>query len=249
MVAYFHGGGFFGGSPSIVEQLCKLLVLKSDCVAVNADYRLCPENRWPAPPEDCWAAVKWAALHAAEYGGDGGRIALAGDSAGGNLAAVCALRARDEGITAVRAQMLLYPMTNLGNSENGYYHGVDNEKYVRSHRHAKVLDAMLAGIEPMLESGALQRAYLQGRISADDPRVSPAMADAFGLAPTLLCFGEHDFLVFDNMAYARKLKAEGAECELVVYRGLGHGFADQVGVMPQAADCVQRMWDFMRRKL
>ena len=249
VVVYFHGGGFVGGSPAIVEQLCKLLVQKLDCVAVNVDYRLCPENRWPAPPEDCRSAVDWAVAHASEFGGDGERLAVAGDSVGGNLAAVCALRDRAEGRCAVKAQLLLYPVTNLGCTETEFYHGTDLTKYQRSTRHAKVLDALLEGAAPFLSSRAMPRVYLQERIGADDPSVSPAMADAAGLPPTLLCFGEHDFMAFDNIAYARKLKAAGAPCRTVVYRGVGHGFADQTGVMPQAADCVCRMAEFLKETI
>ncbi len=249
MVVYFHGGGFVGGSPAIVEQLCKLLVQKLDCVVVSADYRLCPENRWPAPPEDCWAAVRWAAAHAGEHGGDGRRLAVAGDSAGGNLASLCALRDCSEGRRLIGAQLLLYPVTNLGCTETKFYHGVDVTKYQRSARHAGVIDAVLRSMMPVLDGHAIPGMYLQGRIGADDPAVSPAMAEASGLPPALLCFGEHDLLAFDNIAYAAKLKAAGVPCATVVYRGLGHGFADQVGVMPQAADCVCRMAEFLRENI
>lgn len=83
---YYHGGGFFGGGPDIVEQMCKVVVQNIDCVALNVDYRLCPENHYPQPFEDCYSALKWIHSHAGEYGANPDRIAVSGDSAGGNLA-------------------------------------------------------------------------------------------------------------------------------------------------------------------
>lgn len=97
MLVYFHGGGFFGGGPDIVEQMCKVLVRDVDCVVLNVDYRLCPEAHYPQPLDDCWAAVRWAYAHARELGAAEKKLAVSGDSAGGNLAAAVTLRDREEG--------------------------------------------------------------------------------------------------------------------------------------------------------
>ena len=107
---YYHGGGFFGGGPDIVEQMCMLLVQKLDCVALNVDYRFCPESHYPHPVDDCWAATRWAYENAEKLGADANKLAVRGDSAGGNLAAVISLKDRDEGTNMVKLQVLLYTL-------------------------------------------------------------------------------------------------------------------------------------------
>ena len=111
VLVYFHGGGWVAGSLDTHDGVCRALCARTPCVVVSVDYRLAPEHRFPAAVEDAWAATAWVAEHAASIGGDASRIAVAGDSAGGTLAAVVALRARDHGL-ALRLQLLVYPVTD-----------------------------------------------------------------------------------------------------------------------------------------
>ena len=112
LVVFFHGGGFVVGNLDNDDMICRSLCHGADCVVVSVDYRLAPEHKFPAAPDDCLAATRWAAEHAVEFNADPARIALAGDSAGGNLAAVTAMRIRDEGGPRLRGQLLIYPMTD-----------------------------------------------------------------------------------------------------------------------------------------
>ncbi len=244
---YYHGGGFFGGSPDIVEQMCKLLVANYDCVAVNVEYRLGPEHHYPAPLDDCFAATRWACAHAADFGGDAGRLAVGGDSAGGNLAAAVTLRDREETTGMVKAQVLLYPAVNISGNHTEFYHGANPAKYHRSNRHAKALNAMLGMMSGALGDGEnlLENVYLQGHISPSHIYASPLLDSQRDVPPTLLVFGEHDFLVFEDFAYAKTLQAAGRSVRTIVYRGLGHGFADQTGVCPQAEDCTLEIARFL----
>lgn len=111
MLVFFHGSGFVLANLDTEDEFCRILCRGVGCVVVSVDYRLAPEHKFPAAPDDCLAATCWAAEHAAELNADPTRLALAGDSAGGNLAAVTALRIRDEGGPSLRGQLLIYPIT------------------------------------------------------------------------------------------------------------------------------------------
>lgn len=244
VMVYYHGGGFFGGGPDIVEQMCKLLVQNLDCVVLNVDYRLCPEAHYPQPFDDCWSVLKWIYAHAGEFGGDAERIAVSGDSAGGNLSAALTLRDREEKTGMVKLQVLLYPAVNISGKETEFYKGVDSSKYRKSKKHAKVLDAVLSMMQGMLGGGTedmLEKIYLQGNLPADHIYASPLLDDMHDLPSTMLIFGEHDFLAFEDFAYAQTLTKAGIPLKTIIYRGLSHGFADQIGVMPQAEDCMKEI--------
>lgn len=242
IMVYFHGGGFFGGGPDIVEQMCELLVQKLDCIALNVEYRLCPEAHYPQPFDDCWFAAKWAFEHAAELGGDPGRLAVGGDSAGGTLAATVSLRDREEKTGMVKLQVLLYPAVNISGKQTEFYHGVDNSKYQVSPRHAKVLNCLLSMMGGMAggenEGNLTEDVYLQGHLPADSIYASPLLDDFHDVPSTLLLFGEYDMLAFEDFAYARTAQKAGVPLKTVIYRGMSHGFADQIGVSPQAEDCI-----------
>lgn len=254
MFVYYHGGGFFGGGPDIVEQMCKLLVQTMDCVAFNVDYRLCPENHYPAPLDDCFFATKWARDNAALFGGDAARIAVSGDSAGGNLAAAVTLRDREEKTGMVKLQVLLYPAVNIAGKHTEFYHGVDLAKYKRSKRHTNVLNATLGLMSGMMggdpaQGNMLENVYLQGELDSAHVYASPLLDDMHEVPPTLVLFGEHDFLAFEDFAYAQTLCKAGVKVKTIVYRGMGHGFADQIGVAPQAEDCMREIAAFLQELL
>ena len=253
VLIYYHGGGFFGGSGDIVEQMCELLVTELDCAVFNVEYRLCPEHHYPQPFNDCFDAAKWVYEHGKEYSGDPERIAVAGDSAGGNLAAAVSLRDREEKTNMVKMQVLLYPAVNIAGRKTEFYHGMKPEKYHCSKKHEKVIKTMFSMMSSMMGgqagSNMLEEIYLQGHLEKEHIYASPLLDDMHDLPPTLLLFGEHDFLVFEDFAYARTLQKAGTALKTVVYRGLGHGFADQIGVMPQAEDCIREIAEYMKEIL
>lgn len=250
ILVYFHGGGFFGGSADIVEQMCKVLIQKLDCVVFNVDYRLCPENRYPQPFDDCYYATEWAYKHAHQYGGDKNKLVVSGDSAGGNLAAAVTLRDREEKANRVKLQALIYPSVNIARKQTEFYKGVDHGKYRRSKKHEKVFNASLRMMGEILpidsDENLLADVYLQGQLGIEPIYTSPLLDDMHDLPPTVLIFGEHDFLAFEDFAYAQTITKAKRQIKTIVYRGLGHGFADQIGVFPQAEDCMGEIADFMK---
>ena len=251
MLVYYHGGGFFGGGLDIVEQMCKVLVRDLDCVVLNVDYRLCPEAHYPQPLDDCWAVTRWAFEHAEELGAAKKKIAVSGDSAGGNLAAAITLRDREEGTGMVGLQALIYPSVNMSGRHTEFYQRPDPARYHATRRRRrlvecmyKMMDSLVNGSENMLES-----VYLQGNLPPEHIYASPLMDDFHDVPPTLLAFGEHDFLAFEDFAYARHAHKAGVRLKTIIYRGLGHGFADQIGVMPQGEDLMGEIAAMMREVL
>lgn len=252
MLVYYHGGGFFGGGPDIVEQMCKVLVRDLDCVVLNVDYRLCPEAHYPQPFDDCWAATCWAYEHAEELGAAKKKIAVSGDSAGGNLAAAITLRDRDEGTNMVGLQALIYPAVNISGKHTEFYQGTDPSQYRTTKRCRKPVLAMYQMMGMLVSGGSgnmLEDVYLQGNLKPEHIYASPILDDFHDVPPTLLAFGEHDFLAFECIAYARHAVKAGVPIKTIVYRGLGHGFADQIGVMPQAEDLMAEIAEMMREVL
>ncbi len=246
-LVYFHGGAFLGGGVHIVDQMCRVLVRELDCVVLSVDYRLCPEAHYPQPLDDCWAVTRWAFDHAGELGAAKKKLAVSGDSAGGNLAAAVTLRDREEGTGMVGMQALIYPPVNLSGRHTEFYHGADPAQYHRSKRHAKLTGAvylMMAGREELRRD-----VYLQGYETPEHIYVSPLLDDFHALPPTLLAFGEHDFLAFEDFAYARHAVKAGVELNTIVYRGLGHGFADQIGVLLQGEDLMAEIAAMMKSVL
>ena len=207
-VVYFHGGGFVIGNIDSHDPTCRQLANLTDAVVVSVDYRLAPEHRAPAAAEDCYAATKWVADNATSLGVDAARIAVAGDSAGGNLAAVTALLARDRGGPALRFQLLIYPVTDLtlghpSIEENGegYMLTADGMRWFADH-------------------------YLSdSSVSAKDAIASPFFAeDVSGLPPALVLTAEFDPLRDEGEAYAARMNEAGVAVTTKRYDGLIHGF-------------------------
>lgn len=130
---YIHGGGFFGGSPDVVEESVKMFVAKTGLSAVSPDYRLVPENPYPTGHEDCYCVLKWIYENVSSFGGDSERIFVAGDSAGGNLAQYCTMRDWEDGFQRIRGQLLLYPTLNMAGIEDRFYKpGITRRHFSRS---------------------------------------------------------------------------------------------------------------------
>ncbi|MCL1992846.1 MAG: alpha/beta hydrolase, partial [Spirochaetes bacterium] len=239
---YLHGGGFAAGRPDTVEEMVKLVVSLSGCVAVQAQYALAPENPFPASLEDCWEVLKWIYANAVSFGGDKNRICIAGDSAGGNLATVCAMRDRDEKTGMVKAQVLLYPVVNMAGREDDNYHfSLDQFTILKDHR-----KAILFRITAMRCAGQGLLGCVLGVKDESVPWLSPYLGNLAGMPPALILCGEFDCLRLDGEAYARKLQAAGCEVRVVRYLGLGHAFAEWIGVQPQAEDCMAEVARFLK---
>ncbi|MBO0849769.1 MAG: alpha/beta hydrolase [Pseudonocardia sp.] len=215
VVVYFHGGGWVIGDLGVVDNPCRRLAAATGAVVVSVDYRLAPEHRYPAAFDDCFAATSWAAEHAGELGGDPSLLAVAGDSAGGNLAAAVALAARDRGGPALVAQLLIYPVTDFNFSTDSYR---DNaEGY-------------------LLTKASMQwfwAHYLGAQELADDPYACPARAgDLAGLPPAYVATCEYDPLRDEGEAYAQRLAEAGVKVTAKRFDGMLHGFLWMAGVIP-----------------
>lgn len=237
---YIHGGGFFGGSPDVVEESVKMFVAKTGLTAVSPDYRLAPENPYPTGHEDCYCVMQWIYDNAASFGGDKEHIFVAGDSAGGNLAQYCTTRDREDGMNRIKGQLLLYPTLNMAGVEDEYYKpGMDQfEMAPRQKRGLSkmigMFSGMSSGLEPILGTSDIRNDYL-----------NPYTRDAKNNPPTFLTVGEHDFLKIETLGYGVKLHEAGVEVKMVLYKGFGHAFFDNTGVYPQCEDCIDEMRAFI----
>jgi acetyl esterase len=207
VVVHFHGGGWVLGDLRGGDWMCSTVARDVDAVVVSVGYRLAPEHPFPAAPDDCLAAVTWARANAASLGADPDRLGVMGDSAGGNLAAVVALLARDAGGPPIAHQALLYPVTDGSMSWDSY----------RTFRDAPILTA--ADMEAYL------RYYLPSGADPLDPRVSPLRAaDHAGLPPAIVVVAGHDPLHDEGVAYADALRRAGVPTTFAEYPAMPHGF-------------------------
>jgi acetyl esterase len=212
LVMNFHGGSFISGDPQQSEWWCSSLAHGANVVVASVDYRLAPEHRFPVAAEDCHAATVWCVENAGRIGADGSRLAVAGDSAGGNLAAVVALMGRDRGGPPIALQLLVYPVVDLVNS---YPSEDENE-------HAPILGK--ADLQ-------LHRHYCPGQ--EGEPYASPLLAsDHHGLPPALIQTAHHDPLRDQGGAYADALRAAGVPVQLTDYVDGVHGYISVPGVVP-----------------
>ena len=215
VLLYFHGGGFTIGSVASHDILCRELCRLSGCAVVSLDYRLAPEHRFPVAADDAWEATQWIATHGADLGVDAARLALGGDSAGGTLAAVCTIEARDAGLP-IALQLLFYP-------------GCAPTTDAPSHRRF--------GEGLVLEQAHIEY-FFSNYVSAEqrsDWRFAPLNApDVDGVAPAWFGLAECDPLVDDGLAYADKLRAAGVAVDLDIYRGVTHEFIKMGRVIPEA---------------
>jgi acetyl esterase len=216
VLLFFHGGGFTVGSIATHDTLCRVLSEKSGCAVVSVDYRLAPEHKFPTASNDAWDACLFVAKSAAELGLDASRLALGGDSAGGTLAAVCAILARDAGLP-VGLQMLFYPGTTA---------------HQDTASHQRFAEGPLLG-EPLITWFFAQ--YLNGPAERDDWRFAPLNAeDVEGVAPAWIGLAECDPVVDEGIAYADKLRAAGVPVDLEIYRGVIHEFVKMGRAIPEA---------------
>lgn len=230
LLVFFHGGGWTVGDLDSYDPLCRTLANEARCAVLSIDYRLAPEHPFPAAVDDAYTATVWASEHARALGVDAARIAVGGDSAGGNLAAVTAILARDRGIPALMFQLLVYPATDQGSERPSW------QQFGRGY----LLD---------LESiRYFQNKYLRHARDYDDWRASPLLRhDLKGLPPALMITAGFDPLVDDCVAYAQHLRASGVEVQYRCYDGMVHGFLTLGKMFPAAVEATRLAADALAR--
>ncbi len=207
VLVWYHGGGWVIGNLDSADPACRMLANTSGCVIVSVDYRLAPEAKYPAAAEDCYAATSWVAANAASIGADPSRIAVGGDSAGGNLAAVVSQMAKDLGGPRISYQLLVYPVTDHNFGTSSYTDNADGYLLTR------------ASMEWFWGH------YLNHDGEGAHPKASPLRAsDLSGLPPALVITAEFDPLRDEGEAYARALRKAGVAVEQKRYEGQIHGF-------------------------
>ena len=232
VVMYFHGGGWVLGNLDTHDGTCRELARASGSAVLSVDYRLAPEARYPAAAEDCYDACIWAEAHAQHLGIDATRMAVAGDSAGGNLAAAVAVMARDRGGPALQHQLLIYPVTDTNFETRSY--------------------ANNGGGEYFLSTSAMKwfwSHYLSDLAQATHPYASPLRApDLRGLPPTWILTAEYDVLCDEGQAFADRLQQAGVAVESQCAWGLNHGFLKHAARLPQAGDGMAHACAWLRKR-
>ena len=209
VLVFLHTGGWMVGNLDSQDPLCRRITNRTGCIVVSVDYRLAPENPFPAAVEDSFEATQWAASHAAEFGGDPYRLAIVGDSAGANMAAVVTLLARDRGGAKLAFQLLMFPATDfrlntptMEELGEGYNVTKDQMIWIRNN-------------------------YLPNSADWTNPLASPLLAsDLSGLPPALIIYAEYDPLRDDAEAFAASLKEAGVSVKSSRYDGMIHDFID-----------------------
>lgn len=231
-LVYFHGGGWVIGDLQTHEQVCRMLANESGARVVAVDYRLAPEHKFPAAVDDCFAATQWVEEQASALGIDPNRLAVAGDSAGGNLAAVVCQLAKQKGSPKIVFQLLIYPVTEA------------RAKTASMRENAEGYFLEKAGMDWFFDQ------YLSSCEEEKDPRVSPLLAsDLSGLPRAYVITAGYDPLRDEGKAYADKLNRAGVAAVHVNYDGLVHGFFNMTGVVPAAAEAVAAAGKAVREAL
>jgi acetyl esterase len=222
VLVYFFGGGWCLGTLDTCDGVCRMLTNSAGCVTVAVGYRLAPEHKFPAAVQDCYAGTAWAAAHSAQLRALPGKLAIGGDSAGGNLAAAVALRARTQGGPGIAHQLLVYPNTD----------------------HDARTESMSQPDDPHFFCPASARWYWDHYLSSPadgaDPLASPLRADDLsGLPPATVITAEYDPLRDEGEEYARRLAADGVPTTLTRYEGMMHGFFTMIGTLDVAREAVE----------
>ena len=218
---YFHGGGFVLGGLDMVDRTCRALANASGCVVISVDYRLAPEHPFPAAADDAFAATQFVAEHASDFGVDPSLLAVGGDSAGGNLATVVALRARDAGGPPLAFQLLVYPLVDFTDHDSGSMREYGEGHFLTS---------------PIMDYFADH--YLPPGVDRRQPWVSPLKATLAGLPPAAVLTAECDPLRDQGEAYASRLRDAGVTADLKRYDGMIHPFFGLGGIIDGAREAV-----------
>ena len=222
VLVWYHGGGFVIGDLDSHDSACRALANQTECLVVAVDYRLAPEHKFPGAVEDCEAALHWVAAHATELGGDPGRIAVGGDSAGGNLAAVVALLAREKGGPKLCFQLLIYPCVAPEPETPSHHQFAEGYLLTR-----KTITWFF-------------KQYLRSSKDTLDPRYAPLEEkDLSSLPPSLVIVAGFDPLRDEGVDYAKALIDAGNKVTLSNYEGMIHGFYLMGGMIDKANQAIE----------
>lgn len=231
VVVYFHGGGWVIGSIESHDGYCRSLANAANCVLVSVEYRLAPEHKYPAAVEDAHAAVRWVSENPRVIGGKAGPLGVAGDSAGGNLAAAVSLMARDHGGPAIGCQVLIYPITDCNFQTNSYQQFAEGYFLTRQ--------AMMWFWDQYCPAADRNQAY-----------VSPVRAKSLaGLPPALILTAEYDPLRDEAETYAAKLQEAGTRCKVIRYDGMIHGFTRRFQLLDEAHQAMNETVEWIQTHL
>ena len=229
VLVFFHGGGWVICDLDTHDSVCRALTNAAGCIVVSVDYRLAPEHKFPAAADDAFAATEWVVEHAVKIAGDPSRVAVAGDSAGGNLAAVVAQMAKDRGGPRLAFQLMVYPVTDYNFDTAS--HRENAEGY-------------------MLTTAAMKwfwNHYLPDEKAGLDPQASPLRADDLsGLPPALVITAEFDPLRDEGEAYAARLADAGVPAKSTRYDGMIHGFFSMSALLPQGRQAIDEAATVLR---
>jgi acetyl esterase len=230
LLVYFHGGGYIRGNIETHDSACRIMANSSGCLVASVEYHLAPECKFPGAIEECFAATRWLSENAAEIGADPSRLAVGGDSAGGNMACAVTLMARDAGGPAIKFQLLVFPNTDMK---------ADNES-VRAFSKGYWLDSM-----PFYVAS-----YLRSEADIENPLASPLRApDLSGLPPAYLITAGFDPLHDEGKAYADRLSAAGVAVEYRCYDDMIHGFTLLRTILDEADEAVAACGEAVKRGL
>jgi len=229
---FIHGGGFVIGSIESRDPQCRLICRDTPCIVVSVDYRLAPENLYPAAPDDCWAALEWIHENAASLGGDSSRIAVGGESAGGNLAAGLALRTRKAGGPELCAQILVYPITDMFFEQDLPSYAYLDEAYFLTRE----------------QMAWYYECYAPGLSATDDIMLSPSKeTDLSGLPFAQIVTAEFDPLRDDGKRYGERLAAAGVPVEYICMAGMIHGYWHYGKLIDASGEALNLSIDALRR--
>ena len=232
VVLFFHGGGFVLCSVETHDGFCRQICNRAHAVVVSVEYALAPEDTFPAAPDDCLAAARWVGAHADSFGGDPDRIVLAGDSAGGGLAAVTAIRLRDEGGPRPAAQILMYPVID--------HYSAGTPSYTER------------GTACGLTGDAMRwfwDLYLGDAADAADPKASLSRTESLaGLPPAYVVVAEYDPLRDEGLRFAERLRQAGVPTECLRYGDMNHGFISLTGLVDRADEALDAACAWLKTK-
>lgn len=229
VLVFYHGGGMVIGTLDSYDTLCRQLAVQSGYIVVSVDYRLAPEHKFPAAVDDAYAVVDWISAHANEIGGDTKAIAVGGDSAGGNLAAVVAIMARDNGLPPLTSQVLIYPAT---------------APHANSASHLNFATGYFLERDTVLW---FHNSYLRDDKDREDFRYAPLLADSLSqLPPALVIVAGYDTLRDEGVAYVERLKEAGVSVVLSEYAGMFHPFLSLAGVLDEGRRAISEVANALR---
>lgn len=234
LLVYFHGGAFFSGSLDTHDAVARSLAKETGHKVISVGYRLVPEAAYPAGLQDCYGVVRWAAEHGADLKWDGGNLAIAGDSSGGNFVAGVAAMACDDGFDRITHQVLFYPSVDLD---------FDVDRYASLRENAEGYGLETAGLKPF------NSFYIDSGADPADPLVSPIKReDLSGLPPALVITAEYDPLRDEGERYGHRLEEAGVDTTVSRYAGANHGFVQHFAWIPECYQAFTETGAFLNRR-